>query len=341
MTASRAAIAAVVLAVSTAPAAANPDFDRGKELLENLEYRAAAEAFEKALAAGGNDAATAAAIHLHLGEIAAATGDTGEAVDHFKRALSIDLTLKLPKGTSPKVGKPFADARRGIDDPISAKIAVDSGETVAAMLEISGDSLKMITTASVTYIAGDERTSADLKVRGARTPIPLPAGATGLEIALLDRHGNRLVSLEPVSLEKETESTGETTEPVITEPAARVSEKASRPLLTRWYLYGGLAVAAAGAGVGFGLASRSAINELDELKMNSMMVEGSEALAVEDKARKRALYANISFAAAGAFAIAGAVFFFTGGDDEPSEPAVSLTPAVGPERIGVVSTVRW
>lgn len=341
MKGTRALVAAAAVLGLGATAEANPDFDRGTKLLENLEYKAAAEAFDKALERGANDPATTAAIYLRLGEIAASTGDTKESIGHFKRALSLDISLALPKGTSPKVGKPFADARRSIDDAISGTVAIDA-DAVAATLEIANDTLDMVAAASVTYVTGDRKTTAEIKVDGASTPIPLPARVTSLEIALIDRYENRLIELAPVAVGAGPKddatsgaATGDGVDIIETRP------EPSRPFITRWYLWGGLAVAAAAAGTGFGLSARSALDELDELKMSSSMVEGSEALAVEDKARSRALFANISFAAAGAFAIAATVFLFTGGDDPAETSGVSLAPSIGSDGVGVVTAVRW
>jgi hypothetical protein len=105
-------------------------------------------------------------------------------------------------------------------------------------------------------------------------------------------------------------------------------------------LWGGLAVAFAGAGAGFGLSSSAAQDELEELKERSSEVEFSEAQALEDKARQRALIANVSFAAAGAAAVATVVFLLTGGGED-DEAGARLTPALGPDQIGVAATLRF
>jgi hypothetical protein len=348
-------LAAAALIGSSGSAAADSDFDRAKELLDNLDFEKAEAAFEKALENGGNDPATTARIYLHLGEISASTGDDDKAVERFRKALSIDINASLPKGTSPKVGKPFGAARRAIEDPLAAKVVLSQkGKqgTVRATLEIASDVTEMVRAAEVTYqLEGGEKTSAELRIKGAKTPLLLPARVESITVAVLDRRGNRLVELEPVTLE--ADAGGGTRDPGPgngngnggSGGGAGVSGQVDTggSFITRWYLWGGLAVAAAATGVGFGLSTRSTLDELDELKQMSPMVEGSEALALEDKARSRALIANISFAAAGAFAIAAGIFFFTSGGDAPAkeESSLSLTPSLGPDRIGVVSTLRF
>lgn len=348
-------LSVALLVGASAPAWANPDFKRAKELLDNLDFDKAADAFKKALDAGDNDAATTAEIYLHLGEIEASVGDEKQAIKHFSRALSIDINIKLPPGTSPKVGKPFGTARRGIDDPLAAKVVVDrSGEAVKATLEIANDVNKMVRSAAVTYkLLSGEESNVELRLKKAKTPLLLPAKVSSIAVAVLDRRGNHLVELEPVNLESDEEgddddggNNGNNNGNNGNNGGGTITKKGGGggSFVTRWYLWGGLAVAAAGAGVAFGLSTQSTLDELDQLKsMSTMeMVEGSEAVALEDKARSRALLTNISFAAAGAFAIAAGVFFFTSSGDAPAtESAVSLTPTFGNDEVGVLSTFRF
>jgi hypothetical protein len=61
---------------------------------------------------------------------------------------------------------------------------------------------------------------------------------------------------------------------------------------------------ALGVGLGFALASRADEDKLAELNRNSASHEYSEAASVKDRAESRALFANISFAAAAVGAVA-------------------------------------
>ncbi len=90
---------------------------------------------------------------------------------------------------------------------------------------------------------------------------------------------------------------------------------------------GGLALA--GVGVGFGINASSLRSEaLATCPAQSCSVEGAaDANALNDRARKRAMIANIGFAAGGAAVIAGAVLWFVSGPRATEAPAAEDTAA--------------
>jgi tetratricopeptide (TPR) repeat protein len=333
----------VTLAALVSPAAAdaNRDLERAKELLADLYFEEAEKAFTRALERGGNGPAEVAEIYLGLGEISASSGDTEAAVEHFRRALAINPGLELAEGTSPKVEQPFEKARESLGDGegLRGVLVVDENDVVRVGLRIDADPLQMIALADVTYELPDGKSSeAQVKIRGEVTAIPLPADATGVEVTLLDRHGNQLAELGRTEV-----PTGRPRALVPSGPGPAPAPdrgEASGSVLTSPLLWGGLAVAFAGAGAGFGLYSRAAQSDLEELKERSSEVEFSEAQALEDQARQRALIANIAFGAAGAAAIATVVFLLTG-DDEPDEAGARLSPALGPDRVGIAATISF
>jgi tetratricopeptide (TPR) repeat protein len=330
----------VVLAAAASPAAANPDLERAKELLADLYFDEAEKAFTRALERGENGPNEVAEIYLGLGEISASSGDTDAAVDRFRRALAVNPGLELPEGISPKVVQPFEKARKSLGDGegLRGVLVVDEDDGVRVGLRIDADPLEMIALADVSYELPDGKSSeARLKIGGEVTAIPLPPDATGVAVTLLDRHGNRLTELGRT--EVPTGRPGA----VVPEPGPepdRQRKDSGGSVFTSPLLWGGLAVAFAGAGAGFGLSSSAAQDELEELKERSSEVEFSEAQALEDKARQRALIANVSFAAAGAAAVATVVFLLTGGGED-DEAGARLTPALGPDQIGVAATLRF
>ena len=332
---------AVVLAAAASPAAANPDLERAKELLADLYFDEAETAFTRALEQGGNGPNEVAEIYLGLGEISASSGESEAAVGHFRRALAVNPGLELPDGTSPKVVQPFEKARKSLGDGegLRGVLVVDEDDGVRVGLRIDADPLEMIALADVSYELPDGKSSeARLKIGGEVTAIPLPPDATGVAVTLLDRHGNRLAELGRTEVPTGRPGTVVPAGPG-PEPDPRRNDSGGS-VFTSPLLWGGLAVAFAGAGAGFGLSSKAAQDELEELKERSSEVEFSEAQALEDKARQRALIANISFAAAGAAAVATVVFLLTGGDED-EEAGARLTPALGPDRIGVAATLRF
>jgi hypothetical protein len=91
------------------------------------------------------------------------------------------------------------------------------------------------------------------------------------------------------------------------------------------WIFGGLTLAAAGVGIGFGAASRSADRTLQEgydAAANTYAGSRAQALA----ARQQALIANIGFGVAGAAAIATVVFVVL---DVRAASSLEVTPTVG------------
>lgn len=105
---------------------------------------------------------------------------------------------------------------------------------------------------------------------------------------------------------------------------------------------GGLVLA--GAGVGFGINASSLRNEaLATCPAQSCSAQGAaDANALNDRARGRALVANVGFAAGGAAVIAGAVLWFVSGPRaaEPAASTVQIAPQVGETR-GLVVQGRF
>lgn len=103
-------------------------------------------------------------------------------------------------------------------------------------------------------------------------------------------------------------------------------------------------VVLAGVGLGFGFDARGLRSEaLAACPVGSCSGQGAaDANALNDRARSRALVANIGFAAGGAAVIAGAVLWFVGGPraPEPGSREVAVSPLVG-ETSGFVVSGRF
>lgn len=332
-----AAAAATVLGAG--PAGANPDLERAEKLLGELYFDEAAEAFGAALERGDSDPATVARIYLGLAEISASTGDRDQAIDRFKRGLALAPDTELPPGTSPKVGEPFAEAKRFFAEkkPLAARLDIDQSAAIRVFLILDSDPLDMVEAAAVTYELADGQDSrVELKVAGGKTPIPIPADARALSVALEDRYGNHLIEIERSPMPE-----GERAEVPLPDSERPGPRDTGGSFFASPLLWGGLAVAFAGTGVGFGLSSQAALDDLDELKERSSEVEFTDAQELEDKAEQRALIANVAFAAAGATAVVAAIVWLAGGDDDGGEEATSMAPVLGPDYVGAAAQFRF
>ena len=94
-----------MLCLQAAPASSRtgPHFDIGLSLLKRFEYAEAIKAFEKALDWPGNTRKERATIQLYIGVAQSNVTDYDAAEASFKRALTLDPSVELPKHTSPKI----------------------------------------------------------------------------------------------------------------------------------------------------------------------------------------------------------------------------------------------
>jgi hypothetical protein len=93
-----------------------------------------------------------------------------------------------------------------------------------------------------------------------------------------------------------------------------------------------IGVAAAGAGIGFGLEARSVERRADAICPASTCGYSS-GVDLNKTARRDALYANIGFAAGGAAVIGAAILWFTG-SPRPRE-VMSVVPSAGADRVAI------
>ena len=97
---------------------------------------------------------------------------------------------------------------------------------------------------------------------------------------------------------------------------------------------GGVGVLAAGAGIVLGLQAQKYHSDADDICSSDPCPRADDANALLDKSEKRALFANISFGAAGVAVVAAAILWFTGAPSAgPAETA--LAPVLSSDTAGL------
>jgi hypothetical protein len=334
--------------------------DKARAAMGELRYEDAGKSLDKAIRSGTNGPAEMVEIFLMLGEVRASLGDDDGAVDAFQHALVMDPAVELREGLSPKIREPFAAARRAMKGKKALTIAhrlIKSNPATIAVV-VQDDPLEMLVGARIAYWTGEE-SGPPRSVAGSgveRIDLTLASGASRFVVAGIDKNGNRVVELgseaEPLTLDVDSGGAAPAEETAETTPAAETTtEDASvssssgdsdggTSILSRWWLWGGVAVAVGGVGVWAGLSARSALSDLDKMRENSQDFEFSQARSVADRAESRALIANIAFAASAAAAVTAGVLWYLHRDDS-SESRTALVPTIGPDSAGVAATLAW
>jgi len=98
---------AALLLLTTPAQAENEDLEEGVRLYEALEYEPAQLKFEAALVHEEITKEELARTALYLGVVHVALGNPARGETWFTIALAYDGTLKVPDGTSPKIGEQF------------------------------------------------------------------------------------------------------------------------------------------------------------------------------------------------------------------------------------------
>jgi hypothetical protein len=330
----RGAAAAIVVAtlLGITQAAAEPPLDRAKAAVEASDYLAAKTALAEALAAGSSSPDQLAEIYRLTGIVAGALGETTAAVDAFTRCLALAPKAELPPGTSPKIAKPFATAQAYFKthEPLKIKTETTADPPAVTVIVVS-DPLAMIARVEATVIVDGKPEQKLERPGSARTTIELPAGKRlDLRIAALDAKGNHVAELGstdvPIVIVGPSAG-GVKPDPVaVTKPAAPVKQ---RPLYLRWWLWGSVTIAVAGAGVYFGIDAVRTKNDLDALTADSINHTFAEAKSVESHARRSVLLANIAFGTAGGLAIVTTILYLTRPHPRAQEHRVTVTPVRG------------
>ena len=323
------AVAAAVLAPR--PAAAQPDPDelvvQARQAMVNLDYDRAIRLLERAEEAGRSRRDQLAAIYRSLGESRAALGDDDAASNEFRRLLALDPGAELPRGSSPKVTAPFESARDFMRQHRPLTIGC-AREGRGAVLAIQSDPLSLIASARLTTADGTVLTRARRPSGRARVSLDAPAGAPqDVACTALDVYGNELArtpigttdraapgrdeALDSTTILTPTDQprpaprrsrvasgvsgasdTG--TGGALTVTVERTPEREPPPIYARWWLWGTGALVGAGATAFFAVQLQADEDDWRTIKRASQEHTYAEALAVQDRGERHALYANIA-----------------------------------------------
>jgi hypothetical protein len=289
---------------------------------EALRYEQAAPLLDRAWRAGGHRPAQLAVLFRLTGEVAVTLGQGAAADIAFQRLLALDPGAALPEGTSPKIAARLEAARTALGGR-SLRVDIERRDRVVTANVVS-DPLDMV--ASVRVRAGTAERSAALDPASAALRVPLPSSAdpSPARIEVLDRHGNVLLEMERAAAARAAQPARPARIDLTTAP-----ERDDPPLLARGLTWTAAAAGVGAVGVFFGLRSESAQDDLDALNRTSAQHDFRDALDVEDRLRRDALIANISFAVAGAAAVTAAVLWVREWRSPRLRPAPRRTRAAG------------
>jgi hypothetical protein len=322
----RGAAAAIALAIAMAAApayAGSPTLDEAQQAIDAVDYETAAKLVAHALDEGELGATDFLLAHRLAGEIAAALGDTDAAREHFTIWILLDPHASLSAGASPKLTEPFADAERQVSELGTMSIeahAERDGDTVRVTLDVR-DPLALI---GGMRVEGGGQVAAG---RGTEVELTLGEDVTELEVTVLSAH-NDAIAVRTVTL---AGATAERPERHEEGPATR----GGWPVFVRWPTWTALAVVGLGTGGYFAWQVGKDHDELDALNADSANHTFDEALALEERGKKHALYADISFGVGGAFAIAAIVALVL----EPDR--VEVTPVASSDGAGLSASLRF
>ncbi len=327
-----ASLAALALAVATPrPAAADSDrLAKARRAVDEVRYSEAQELLSAALRDGGNSPEATIELYALAASTAIVLGkdDLGEL--YYRRLLSLDPDAKLEAGLAPKFKRAFTAAQAYVSAQGALRVRtrrVSAGVEVA----IESDPLAMVAFVALRSARRTTRLDPD---RRAVLAISADDDGDDERLLLIDEHGNQLRALPVPDAEgritnggggsKEGGAGGSGADP--SGSTARFEDDGEPSLLRTWWVWTIPSAVALGAGVGFGLQSRADASSLDDL-LDGPDPYYDEAEALRDSSRRNATLANVSFAAAGAFAIVAGIMLATRWS--PGAASTALVPAVG------------
>lgn len=311
---------------------ADKAIDKAKTQLADLRFDDARNTATTALKKGSRGPNEVVDLYMLLGEVSASMGKDKDAAKYFHNALSINLAAALGPGASPKLSEPFDKAKNRLSsaDPITLDYEVfDEGRVVVT---VTSDPAKLVGGAALLYTEGGaEKTK---KGRGADTVnMKIPDGASDLRIVAVDKYGNQIN--EPIDLEADGTVEGGASGLGV----SKSKNKPGRPLLNRWQLYAGLTAVFAATGGYYSFKSKGFVEDAEALEDGT---EFSKAKQLEDFAKEKALYANISFVAAALLAGATYYVYTTNADTTEKAPTkTTIAPYLTPEEVGIAAAIQF
>jgi hypothetical protein len=305
-----------------APARADsPRLAEARRAIEEVRYDRAEELLGAALRDGGNSPETMLELYKLAASTAVVLGKDELAEQYYRRLLSLDPKATLDEGLAPKLKRPFVAAQAHVNAHGGLRARTRRADDAVEVV-IESDPLSMVAAVALRGATGKP---ARFTPEG-RAVVELgddgdgERGEDARELVLLDELGNQLQRLPVPAAERELP-------PDPREPEDRWEPSPKRSLLRTWWFWTIPATASLGVGIVTGLQSREASADLDALLASPAPFFG-DAEALRKRSRERATIANVSFAAAGVFAIVAGVMLVTQSDD--AKPAsTALVPTLG------------
>ena len=244
--------------------------ERARELEGRLAYDEALAIIESAIQSGQSDRDRLVELHLIAGRLSAGLDRAKVAEDHFAIVLALDPARTLPDDTSPKITVPFTVARTKAT-PLEVRLTVTSSYAV--------DGPPLVAGIGVRYRDGSTASKRD-----GRSIQPKPGGVV-VEVRALDAYGNTLWTGTP---------------PPIHEDRREVHD--DRGIFQRWTTWAALTGVALAAGGVAAWRFNAAQHDFDD-KRRDGMTDFTDLKAIEDRGKRWALAANISFGVAAALGI--------------------------------------
>jgi hypothetical protein len=327
----------VVAGLSVARAEPNPDLDRARAQIDQVELDQALSSLSAALDRGGNDRDQLVEIYRLRGEVAVGMQKREVAVEAFVHLLALDPEAALSELVSPKIREIFdiAKAQVGTDGPLALAHEVSLDPAIKVVVRVERDTLALVKSAQVQYRthAGVERKAIG-EGQGTIAIGLADASARGARLHILDANRNRLRTIELGDLEsvRRTGVTSAGGAGTVEGGAGDVRggvDPGRRPLYRTWWLWASVSGAMLATGVGFTIARSGAKSDLDEILADDENHFFSEAEDAERRVNRYAALMGVGYGLAGAAAIAGAIFVLGGDDEGPALRPTATRDGVG------------
>lgn len=296
-------MALLVVGLAATPAMAAPDpLAQAEAAYTRIEFPDAQKFARAALAKGGYDRAQMIRIYFLIGVSAAADGKDDEAIEAFRRLLTIDPDSKLDRGLSPKLQGPIMEARGMTPKPIGVDAVFNRSKgtlQLAVRDELAlGRTLVIRSRTTATGAFVESRAAAAATVVAT---LPGAVGAPRVEYSyvLADDRGNRV-------FEKGSDMNPEVAE--VTAVAATPSASSIDKRMPTKFLVVGivgevLGLAAIGGGGGAYAIGKSAADRWNNDSICLANGMSREANCASDRTKAR----NGQNGAIGAFVVGGAL----------------------------------
>lgn len=285
-------------------------FGAGQKLYKTGEYTKALNKFEEAYAVRPHPA-----ISYNIGKCYEQLGENGKAMRAFRDYLRMQPEAKDKESVLDAIANLERRLKeRGVQqmlvfaDPPAAKIEIDGKDlgVQPASTELTAGQHKIVVRAAG-FESVERRFTMSIS-RAAEMTINLPPGSTpGIPSSELEvkpkPDAPKNDAPDPVATLTPSSST--TASKLALETTPEVTQSAPKRGRVFTWVAGGLAVGAAGGGVGLGLVSNSA-----NIDLHKQVHSHTDAQALNDRASQFATGANIAYGVAAGLAITAVVLFF-------------------------------